>query len=559
MLTNLHVKNLALIDEAEVSFGSGLNILTGETGAGKSILLGSINIALGQKFSKDMMREGAASALVELVFQVDSEEQAVRLAALEIEPEDGQVIFTRKIQNGRTLNRINGETCTIAQFRAAAGLLLEIHGQHEHQSILQRAKQLELIDAYGGETVTDLRKQTAEAYRTYQKLQDTLAQYQMNEAEREREISYLRFALDEIDAAALSEGEEEQLEKQHRLMSNSRKIAESMNIAYQLTGAGEGAGELIARALREMNAVSEYDEAIGEMEQTLSDAENVLEEFTRAAASYLDAFTFSEEEFRQVEERLDLIRNLQTKYGRTISDVLAYREEQAVRLDTLIHFSEKKTELEQVLARREKELGTVTRQLSDARRQAAKDFTEELRTALLELNFLSNDFEIRFETSDHFSANGTDVVTWMISTNPGEPRRPLSDVASGGELSRVMLPIRTIMSDRGGRGTLIFDEIDSGISGRTAQLVSEKMARIARHHQVICITHLAQIAAMADQHFLIEKQVEGGTTVTQIRELTEEDTVAELARILGGAKITDAAVENAREMKRMAESQKSDQ
>ena len=559
MLTNLHVKNLALIDEAEVSFGSGLNILTGETGAGKSILLGSINIALGQKFSKDMMREGAASALVELVFQVDSEEQAVRLAALEIEPEDGQVIFTRKIQNGRTLNRINGETCTIAQFRAAAGLLLEIHGQHEHQSILQRAKQLELIDAYGGETVTDLRKQTAEAYRTYQKLQDTLAQYQMNEAEREREISYLHFALDEIDAAALSEGEEEQLEKQHRLMSNSRKIAESMNIAYQLTGAGEGAGELIARALREMNAVSEYDEAIGEMEQTLSDAENVLEEFTRAAASYLDAFTFSEEEFRQVEERLDLIRNLQTKYGRTISDVLAYREEQAVRLDTLIHFSEKKTELEQVLARREKELGTVTRQLSDARRQAAKDFTEELRTALLELNFLSNDFEIRFETSDHFSANGTDVVTWMISTNPGEPRRPLSDVASGGELSRVMLAIRTIMADRGGRGTLIFDEIDSGISGRTAQLVSEKMARIARHHQVICITHLAQIAAMADQHFLIEKQVEGGTTVTQIRELTEEDTVAELARILGGAKITDAAVENARETKRMAESQKSDQ
>ncbi len=559
MLTNLHVKNLALIDEAEVSFGSGLNILTGETGAGKSILLGSINIALGQKFSKDMMREGAASALVELVFQVDSEEQAVRLAALEIEPEDGQVIFTRKIQNGRTLNRINGETCTIAQFRAAAGLLLEIHGQHEHQSILQRAKQLELIDAYGGETVTDLRKQTAEAYRTYQKLQDTLAQYQMNEAEREREISYLHFALDEIDAAALSEGEEEQLEKQHRLMSNSRKIAESMNIAYQLTGAGEGAGELIARALREMNAVSEYDEAIGEMEQTLSDAENVLEEFTRAAASYLDAFTFSEEEFRQVEERLDLIRNLQTKYGRTISDVLAYREEQAVRLDTLIHFSEKKTELEQVLARLEKELGTVTRQLSDARRQAAKDFTEELRTALLELNFLSNDFEIRFETSDHFSANGTDVVTWMISTNPGEPRRPLSDVASGGELSRVMLAIRTIMADRGGRGTLIFDEIDSGISGRTAQLVSEKMARIARHHQVICITHLAQIAAMADQHFLIEKQVEGGTTVTQIRELTEEDTVAELARILGGAKITDAAVENAREMKRMAESQKSDQ
>ncbi|MBQ9320809.1 MAG: DNA repair protein RecN [Eubacterium sp.] len=516
-------------------------------------------MALGQKFSKDMMREGAASALVELVFQVDSEEQAVRLAALEIEPEDGQVIFTRKIQNGRTLNRINGETCTIAQFRAAAGLLLEIHGQHEHQSILQRAKQLELIDAYGGETVTDLRKQTAEAYRTYQKLQDTLAQYQMNEAEREREISYLHFALDEIDAAALSEGEEEQLERQHRLMSNSRKIAESMNIAYQLTGAGEGAGELIARALREMNAVSEYDEALGEMEQTLSDAENVLEEFTRAAASYLDAFTFSEEEFRQVEERLDLIRNLQTKYGRTISDVLAYREEQAVRLDTLIPFSEKKTELEQVLARREKELGTVTRQLSDARRQAAKDFTEELRTALLELNFLSNDFEIRFETSDHFSANGTDVVTWMISTNPGEPRRPLSDVASGGELSRVMLAIRTIMADRGGRGTLIFDEIDSGISGRTAQLVSEKMARIARHHQVICITHLAQIAAMADQHFLIEKQVEGGTTVTQIRELTEEDTVAELARILGGAKITDAAVENAREMKRMAESQKSDQ
>ena len=339
-------------------------------------------------------------------------------------------------------------------------------------------------------------------------------------------------------------------------MSNSRKIAESMNLAYQLTGADEGAGELIARALREIGAVSGYDEEIAGMEQTLSDAESVLEDFNRTVSSYLDAFSFSEEEFRQVETRLDLIRNLQTKYGRTISDVLAYREEQAVRLDTLMHFSEKKADLEQELSKQEKELSAVTEQLADARKKAADTFAEELRAALTELNFLSNEFEIRFENADHYSANGADIVTWLISTNPGEPLRPLSDIASGGELSRIMLAIRTIMADRGGRGTLIFDEIDTGISGRTAQLVSEKMARIAEHHQVICITHLAQIASMADQHFLIEKQADAGVTFTRIRELDEAASIEELARILGGAEITDATMENAREMKQLADKRK---
>ncbi|MBQ9063278.1 MAG: DNA repair protein RecN [Eubacterium sp.] len=552
MLTSLYVKNLALIDEAEVSFGSGLNILTGETGAGKSILLGSINIALGQKFSKEMMREGADSALVELVFQVETAEQTERLKELEIEPEEGQLIFTRKIKNGRTMNRINGEACTVAQFRQAAALLLEIHGQHEHQSLLQRAKQLDFIDAYGGETISALRVQTAACFRTYQKLQEELGAFRLNEAEREREISYLRFAIDEIDAAGLREGEEEQLEKQYRLMSNSRKIAEGLNLAYQFTGSDSGAGEQISRAIRELNAVAGYDEEIAGMEQTLTDAESVLEDFNRAVSSYLDAFTFSEEEFRQTEERLDLIRSLQTKYGRTTADVLAYREEQAVRLDTLLHFAEKKAELEQALAKKEKELASFSGRLTAARKKAAEAFSGELRAALLELNFLSNEFSIQFETADHYGADGTDLVTWMISTNPGEPLRPLSDVASGGELSRIMLAIRTIMAERGGRGTLIFDEIDTGISGRTAQMVSEKMARIAGHHQVICITHLAQIAAMADQHFLIEKQAEGGVTRTQIRELDAEDSVIELARILGGAAITEAAMENAREMKRMA-------
>lgn len=556
MLTNLYVKNLALIDEAEVSFGSGLNILTGETGAGKSILLGSINVALGQKFSKDMMREGTDSALVELIFQLDTDEQAERLKVLDIEPEEGQLIFTRKIKNGRTMNRINGEACTVAQFRAAAALLLEIHGQHEHQTLLQRSRQLELVDAYGGGSISELREKTAAAYRNYQRLQEELSQYQLNEAEREREISFLRFALDEIDEAALTEGEEEQLERQYRLMANSRKIAEAMNLSYQLTGADEGAGEQIARALRELNAVSDYDEEIAGMEKTLADAESVLEDFNRSVSSYLDDFSFSDEEFRQVEGRLDLIRNLQTKYGRTISDILAYRKEQAVRLDTLMHFSEKKAELEQELSRQEKELSAASKLLTDARKKAADAFGKELQEALLELNFLSNQFEIQFETSDHYSANGSDVVTWLISTNPGEPMRPLSDVASGGELSRIMLAIRTIMADRGGQGTLIFDEIDAGISGRTAQLVSEKMAEIASHHQVICITHLAQIASMADQHFLIEKQADEGSTFTRIRELDEMDSVEELARILGGARITDATRENAREMKHMAEKRK---
>ena len=556
MLAGLYVKNLALIDEAEVSFEPGLNILTGETGAGKSVLLGSVNLALGQKFSKEMMREGADTALVELVFQIDSPGLEEQLKALGIEPEDGQLIFTRKIRNGRSINRINGEACTVAQFRKAAALLLDIHGQHEHQSLLYPENQLAIIDAYDRETTGPLTEETAASYRTYRSLKKELESYQLDEQAREREIAFLAFEIDEIDRAALFEGEEEELEKQYRKMSNSRRIAEALDLVYRLTGSGEGAGDQISRALRELSGVSAFDDEIAELEQTLSDTESVLSDFNHAVSAYLSGFTFSEEAFRETEERLDLIHHLQSKYGKTIADINAYREEKAARLDTLQNFAVRKKELEKELASAEKKLRGISEQLTEARKNSAVHLAQAVRSELSELNFFSNEFEIRFEKTEQYGANGNDRVTWLISTNPGEPLKPLAGIASGGELSRIMLAIRTIMADRGGTETLIFDEIDSGISGRTAQMVSEKMARIAGSHQVICITHLAQIAAMADAHFLIEKCVEGGTTSTHIRMLDEEDSVEELSRILGGAKITEATRKSALEMKQLAKKMK---
>ena len=552
MLISLYVKNLALIEEAEVSFGPGLNILTGETGAGKSILLGSVNLALGQKFTKEMLRNPEDSALVELVFQAETADAAQKLRMLEIEPEDGQIIFTRKIKNGRSINRINGEACTVSQLKKAAADLLDIHGQHTHQSLLYPDQQLAIIDNYGKEQIDALRLETSEAYSAYRQIQRELEGYQSDSQERERERAFLEYEIREIDEAALSEGEEEELEKQYRRMVNSRKIAEGLGLVYQLTGAGDGAGEQISRALREVTALAEYDEAIEELAKTLADTESVLMDFNHAVSAYLSEFSFSEEAFRETEQRLDLIHHLQSKYGKTIHDVLDYREKQAERLDTLEHFAQRKAALEESLEKQEATLAAVTGRLTAARRESAQALTEAIRKELAELNFLSNAFEITFRQSEQYGRNGRDEVTWMISTNPGEPLRPLANIASGGELSRVMLAIRTLMADRGGLETLIFDEIDAGISGRTAQLVSEKMARIARHHQIICITHLAQIAAMADSHFLIEKRVENGSTATHIRALDQEESIDELARILGGAEITGAARENAADMKRQA-------
>lgn len=551
MLQNLHVKNLALIDETEVEFGPGLNILSGETGAGKSIIIGSINLALGEKVQKEMLRDNGESALVELIFFVEDADTIEAIRALDIEMEDDTIILSRKITGGRAIGRINGEAVSASKMKAVASLLIDIHGQHEHQSLLSKKKHLEILDTFAKESLGDKKEKLAQCYQEYRKLKDELEHANLDGEERARELSFLEYEVKEIEDAQLTVGEDEELEAVFRKYSNGKKIMDAVGAANAATSEDdESASERIGRALRELSSVSAYDERVKEMEEQLTEIDNLLSDFNHELASYLSDEEFDEETFYETEKRLDLINHLKSKYGNTIADILKYGEEKAERITVLNDYDAYLAGLQKNVSEKEKQLEQLSREVSDIRKKESKKLTESIKNALLDLNFLDVQFMMEFAEID-YTANGIDDAQFLISTNPGEPVKPLGKVASGGELSRIMLAIKTVMaSDK--IGTLIFDEIDSGISGRTAQMVSEKMNALGRSHQIICITHLPQIAAMADSHFLIEKSVENQATVSKIHKLTDEESVEELARMLGGVEITDTVLENAREMKQMA-------
>ena len=559
MLTHLHVKNLALIEEAEIDFSEGLNILTGETGAGKSIVIGSVGLALGDKASREMLREGAEFGLVELVFQVSRESQRQRLMELGVTLEEDQVIISRKISDKRSMNKINGETVPLSQLKETASVLIDIHGQHEHQSLLQKKKHLEILDEFSKEELGSIREELGETYKNWKQLNETLKEAQLDEESRLREISLLEFQIDEIEKAVLVPGEDEELEQQYRRMTNGRKILEAAGAAYTLTGYEDpqAAGGSIGRALRELQSVASFDEEMSPLLEQLTDIDGLLNDFNRDMAEYLDSLEFSEETFFETEERLNLLNQLKAKYGKNLEQVLSWQEASRERLEKLLDYDAYLLKLKKELSDTEEELSKLCRQVSGIRKACAEKLCKEIRQHLVDLNFLDVQFEMQFESLPGYTALGTDDVEFLISVNPGEPLRPLMKIASGGELSRIMLAIKTVLADKDDIDAVIFDEIDVGISGRTAQKVSEKMMLIGKTRQVICITHLAQIAAMADSHYRIEKMAEHGETRTQIRKLFEEETIEELARILGGAKITDAVMKNAEEMKELAKGKKS--
>ncbi|MBC5713590.1 DNA repair protein RecN [Roseburia sp. BX1005] len=553
MLQSLHVKNLALIDEAEVDLTSGLNIMTGETGAGKSIIIGSINIALGEKVPKEMIRDNADYGLVELTFFVESERVKKALADLEIELEDDCLIISRKIINGRSISKINAETVPVSKVRQAAALLIDIHGQHEHQSLLVKKNHIHILDEYAKQDLKDEKEQLKEAYTVYKALKKELEEANTDTSEREREISFLSYEVDEIEEAQLMAGEDEQLEQEYKWLVNGQKILEAASGAYEKTAEGfESATEQISYALKNLSSVSEYDEQLADFESQLSEIDNLLNDFNRELASYLADTTFDEQTFTEVENRLNVINHLKTKYGSTIEEIVTACKEKKERLEKLADYDTYLADLKQRFADSEKKLEQHSEKVSKIRKKSAEELTEAIRKQLMDLNFLDVSFSMQFQRTDSFTANGFDDAEFMISTNPGEPQKSLEKIASGGELSRIMLAIKSVSADADAVGTLIFDEIDTGISGRTAQMVSEKMNALGRNHQIICITHLPQIAAMSDSHYLIEKSVSNQTTISTIRPLDQDESINELARMLGGVKITKMVLENAREMKELA-------
>lgn len=558
MLLNLSVKNLALIDQAEVAFADGLNILTGETGAGKSMLLGSLQLAFGGKLEKSALKDETKEVFVEAVFQIENEKQNSCLQEMEIFPEEGQLILSRKYANGRWINKINGESVTVKLLQQVSEVLIDIYGQHQQQILLNKHKHLELLDEYAEKELEDEKEKLAASFKEYTKLKKELEESGVNEEQRIREISFMEFEVKEIEEAAIRLGEDEELEAAYRKMNNAKKIAETIDKVHKISGYSEeqGAGEQIGYALRLMDSIAGIDKELEEKRNQLADIDGLLNDFNRDIAQYMESLEFREEEFVQTEERLDLLNNLKAKYGKTLEEVLQYRQEKQKELERLADYDNYRAELKKNLEQETDKLKKISAQVSKIRKKKAKELCQKVKEHLLDLNFLNTDFTMEFKESTQLSFNGIDEVQFMIATNLNEPLRPLHTTASGGELSRIMLAIKTVLADNDNIDTLIFDEIDTGISGRTAQKVSEKMALISKNHQLICITHLPQIAAMADKHFIIEKSVEENKTHTHVRQLNKEEEITELARMLGGVTITETTLENAREMKELANSTK---
>ena len=560
MLKNIHVKNFALIDEVEIDLGPKLNILTGETGAGKSIIIDAVNFALGQRVSKDIVRDDTEYALSELVFGIedglDGEEVRSVLDSYDIPYDDDELIFTRKIVNGKSSARINGETVTATTLKAVASVLLDIHGQHDNQSLLSKNSQHSLLDRLLEEELSDLPCKIKDNYVNYKAKKSELDD--CKNTENEKELAYLKFQLEEIDSANLKPGEDDENESLYKKMSSAKKIAEAVSMAHRMTGYdSDGAGSNIGRALQVIRQVSDLDDGCKDLELILTDIDGLINDFNRSVADYEASLDFSDEDFYEVESRINTINSLKSKYGQNIDLILSRRDELEAEIEKLLNFDEyvEKLSAEVELAR--KNLLELCKKVSNIRINGAKKLSAQIEEALRDLNFLDANFEIRVTPDeDNISSSGIDSVEFFVSTNPGEKVKPLANVASGGEMSRIMLAIKSIMASKDRINTLIFDEIDTGISGRTAQKVSEKMSKIAGNHQVIVVTHLPQIAAMADNHYEIKKATDNGRTNTYITKLSEEEMITELARMLGGVTITDAVIENAKDMKTQANNTK---
>lgn len=559
MLLNLHVKNLALIEEVDVDFEKGLIVLTGETGAGKSLILGSVNIALGNKASKDMIRKGTDYSLVELTFSV-SENCAKQLKKYDIYMEEDNIVtVTRKISEGRSISKINGETVNIKTLKNVMSLLIDIHGQHDHQSLLYTKNHLDILDKFAKDSILELKEQIKEEYSKYTKLIKKLEEFNIDEGQKAREIEFAEYEVNEIESANLKPEEDVQVEEEFKKLSNSKEIVSALSeiynaLSYETAG---GLGDIINKAVMDINSIKGMDEKISQFQTELYDIDNLCRELTSQIYDYNSGMDFNPEYVKEVEERLDVINHLKLKYGNSIEEILRYKEEKEEYLEKLNNMTDEMESVKNQISELEVTLNNLCTKLSEQRKKAAKELEVLVKQALVDLNFIAVEFEIQITRKESIGENGFDNVEFMISTNPGESVKPLVKVASGGELSRIMLAIKSILATEDDIDTLIFDEIDTGISGQTAMKVAEKMAKISRNHQVICISHLSQIAAMADSHYLIKKTADENSTTTSIKKLTRQQSIEELVRINGGSGITEAGLIHATEMKDMADRTKS--
>ena len=551
MLTNMHIKNIVLIDEIDIDFSEGLNILTGETGAGKSVIIGSLGICMGGKFGKELLRDPEKDGLVELTFSVEEPHVKRGLSALDVEAEDGELVISRVLsENGRTKNRINGMTVTTALLKEVAALLIDLHAQHEQQTLLKPHKHLQILDEFGKDKIDPLKEKTAQAYSAFLKAEEALASASMDEGARAKRLDYLEYQIREIEEAKLVPGEDEELEAYYKRAEHAREITENLSAVSGLIGydTPNACGEQLSRAAERLKRVEALDEKLGGYLEQLTQVDAMLSDINRELSDYIGGLDFDERTLEQTEQRLNTINGLKLKYGQMIEEILKTYEDFCSEKEQLEAYDTYMETLSREYEEKKKALEDACEALHLAREKKSVSLVKIIREALLELNFMQVEFDMEFARTEGFTADGNDHAVFMISTNVGEPMRPLHEIASGGELSRVMLAVKSCLAGKEDTPTLVFDEIDVGISGKTAQAVAERLSVIAKAHQVLCITHLPQIAAKADSHYEIEKHAEEGKTVTNIRRLDAEASVRELARLLTGETLTETALSHAREL-----------
>lgn len=546
MLTSLKIENVAIIESATIEFGCGLNVLTGETGAGKSIVIDSINAILGERTSRDIIRTGAQSAKVYAVFEDVNERVRNFLDENGIDCEDGVLIINRTLsREGKNVCRINGAPVTVSMLREIGGELIDIHGQHDNQSLLSPEKHCGFVDSFAGNA--DLIADYREKYGRLCEIRSKLKKLTTDESSKSQRIDFLTYQIDELEKAEITIGERDELKARKSLINNSQKVIESLNVAYEALKA-DGAGiDMITDAESEIANASAYMETLGEASEKITDIRYELEDIAETVRDAMTEVDFDPSELEDIDERLDLLYRLSKKYGDTEEEMLEYLEKARAELDNIAFSEERVKELQKQEKEALVETETAACKLTESRKTAG----EKLSNAICsELEFLDMP-NVRFVVKCNdigLTENGKDEIEFLISANAGEEPKPLAKIASGGELSRIMLAIKNVLAETDGVDTMIFDEIDTGVSGRAAQKIAMKLRSASKGRQVICVTHLAQIAAQGDVHLYISKSVSDGKTYTNIKSLIEEERVAEIARIMGGMEITKLQLESAREM-----------
>ncbi len=563
MLLEISIRNFALIDSLRLGLSPGLNVLTGETGAGKSIIIDAVELALGSRASTEVIRTGAEKAVVDIVFDVmDSPEVGRLVADMGLgEASDPTLVLSREVPaDGRTSCRVNGRTVSLSVLRELTERLIDIHGQHEHQSLLRPERHVDLLDAFGGDQAVALRAEVHAAYRAWQETLDEIRSLAGDERDRVRRLDLLRFQADEIERAKLRDGEEEELLDERRLLGNAEKRHESAAQAYASLYSGDSgpgsAHDQLGRALTALEEIAAVDPAVAPTLEAVRQAAVQIDEASRDVRQYRDAVFFDPGRLAEVESRLDLIASLKRKYGSSVAEVLAFGREARAELARLENSAELLAKLEEQARDRQAGLRAVAARLSELRRKLAGELERTVVTSLGDLGMKKTLFGVSLEPEDPPGPRGAEKVEFLFSPNPGEPPKPLSRIASGGEMSRVMLALKAILAETDEIGTMIFDEIDTGVGGGAAQAVGEKLAAIALSRQVVCVTHLARIASVADAHHSIEKETSGGRTETKVKTLGREERVAEVARMLAGHPPTPITLANAREMLEQGEAAK---